>query len=73
MSRNWRNDANTGKVPSATLVDLTAAYVRENYEVRLNLNNATGKTWYAGGYQNSPNRVLPGAPRQVQVTFRYLF
>lgn len=69
----WLNDANTGKVPSATLVDLTAAYVKERYEVRLNVNNATDKAWYAGGYQNSPNRVLPGAPRQVLVTFRYLF
>ena len=26
-----------------------------------------------GGYQNSPNRVLPGAPRAACVTLRYNF
>jgi catecholate siderophore receptor len=69
----WLNDANTGKVPGATLVDLTAAWVQNSYEIRLNLNNVADKTWYVGGYQNSPNRVLPGPPRQVQVTLRYIF
>ena len=66
-------DTNNGRVPGYAAYDLTAAYVKPKYEVRLNLNNVTDKTYYVGGYQNVANRVLPGAPRQVQLTLRYLF
>jgi catecholate siderophore receptor len=69
----WLNDANTGEVPSYTVFDATAAYVQPNYEVRLNLYNLTDKTYYVGGYNNNPNRVLPGAPRSVSVAFLYRF
>jgi outer membrane receptor for ferric coprogen and ferric-rhodotorulic acid len=47
------------------------AWVQPNYEVRVNLNNVTDERYYYGGYQNSPNRVLPGAPRTVSLTARY--
>ena len=66
-------DGNNGKVPEAWIVDLTAAYVKANYEVRLNVANVADKTYYIGGYQNSPNRVLPGEPRTYSVTLRYTF
>jgi catecholate siderophore receptor len=69
----WLNDANTGEVPSYTLLDATAAYVQPSYEIRLNLYNLTDKTYYIGGYQNNPNRVLPGLPRAVSVGFLYRF
>ena len=69
----WLNDANTGEVPSYAVVDLTAAYVRPNYEIRLNVSNAADKTYYLGGYQNNPNRVIPGEPRTFAVQLRYLF
>ena len=69
----WLNDANTGEVPAAAIVDLTAAYVRPNYEIRLNVTNAADKTYYIGGYQNNPNRVLPGEPRTYAVQLRYMF
>ena len=59
----WLTDANNGSVPSYAVLDLTGAYVQKNYEVRLNLYNVTDKDYYAGGYQNAPNRVLPGQPR----------
>ena len=38
------------------------AKLAQRYEVRLNLYNLTDKNYYIGGYNNSPNRVLPGAP-----------
>ena len=69
----WLNDANTGKVPRYTAWDATVAYVQPSWELRLNVQNLTDETYYTGGYQNSPNRVLPGSPRAVAVTFRYLF
>lgn len=64
-------DANNGEVPSAWIVDLTAAYVKANYEVRLNVQNANDKTYYIGGYNNAANRVIPGEPRTYAVTLRY--
>ena len=66
-------DANNGKVPGNVIYDLTAAWVQPKYEVRVNLNNATDKVYYVGGYQNVANRVLPGMPRQLQVTLRFPF
>jgi catecholate siderophore receptor len=66
-------DANNGEVPAATIFDLTAAYVKPNYEVRLNVTNVSDKTYYVGGYNNNANRVLPGEPRTYSVTLRYSF
>jgi catecholate siderophore receptor len=67
----WLNDANTGKVPRYAVWDATLAYVQRSYEVRLNVYNLGDETYYLGGYQNSPNRVLPGSPRTVALTVRY--
>jgi catecholate siderophore receptor len=69
----WLTDANNGEVPSYTVFDATVAYVRPSYEIRLNVSNIGDKTFYTGGYNNSPNRVLPGAPRTVALTLRYIF
>jgi catecholate siderophore receptor len=72
-SSYWLNDANTGKVPAYHVLDATLAYVQKRYEVRLNLYNLADETYYYGGYQNNPNRVLPGAPFSGAVTVRYNF
>jgi catecholate siderophore receptor len=69
----WLNDANTGEVPGYTVLDATAAYVQRNYEIRVNLFNLTDKTYYVGGYNNTPNRVLPGAPLSASVGLLYRF
>jgi catecholate siderophore receptor len=69
----WLNDGNTGEIPAAAIVDLTAAYVKPGYEIRLNVSNAADRTYYLGGYQNNPNRVIPGEPRTYALQLRYLF
>lgn len=66
-------DANNGEVPAAAIYDLTAAYVKASYEVRLNVSNVTDKTYYIGGYNNAANRVIPGEPRTWSVTLRLTF
>ena len=66
-------DANNAKLPSYTVADATVAYVQKKYEVRVNLYNLADKGYYVGGYNNSPNRVLPGQPRAGAVTLRYNF
>jgi catecholate siderophore receptor len=69
----WLTDANNAKVPSYVVFDATAAYVQRKYEIRLNLFNVADELYYIGGYQNSPNRVLPGVPRSMALTMRYSF
>ena len=69
----WLNDGNTGKVPGNAQLDVTVAWVQPKWEVRFNANNITDDTYYVGGYQNNPNRVLPGAPRNYALTLRYAF
>ena len=55
------------------IIDLTAAWVKDNYEIRLNVANAADDTYYIGGYQNTPNRVIPGELRSYNITLRYSF
>lgn len=72
-SEKYLDDQNRGQLPGYTRVDATVAYVARNYELRLNLNNVFDEEYYYGGYNNNPNRVLPGQPREFQVTLRYNF
>jgi catecholate siderophore receptor len=72
-SGSYLTDTNNAKLPSYSVFDATVAYVQKKYEVRLNLYNLADKTYYVGGYNNSPNRVLPGQPRAGAVTLRYNF
>ena len=71
----WLTDTNIpgSTIPSYPVADATAAYVQRQYEVRLNVTNLGDKVYYTGGYNNAPNRVLPGYPRSAAVTFRYFF
>jgi catecholate siderophore receptor len=67
-----RNDAGT-KIPGYVVFDATAAYVQKQYEVRVNVYNLLDKFYYIGGYNNRPDRVLPGQPRVASLTVRYNF
>ena len=71
----WLTDSNIpgSQIPAYVVLDATFAYVTKRYEVRLNLYNVTDQQYYIGGYMNSPNRVLPGAPVSGSVTLRCFF
>jgi catecholate siderophore receptor len=71
----WLTDTNLpgSTIPSYVVFDATVAYVQQKYEIRLNLYNLADKTYYIGGYNNSPSRVLPGEPRSASLTLRYNF
>jgi catecholate siderophore receptor len=69
----WLDDQNRAEAPGYVRWDATVAYVQRKYDVRLNVFNVFDKTYYIGGYQNNPNRVLPGTPRSAMVTFNYRF
>ncbi|HTP96447.1 MAG TPA: TonB-dependent siderophore receptor [Burkholderiales bacterium] len=71
----WLTDQNLpgSQIPGYAVWDATAAYVQKKYEVRVNLFNLGDKVYYVGGYNNSPNRVIPGQPRAAALTVRYNF
>ena len=71
----WLTDANVpgSQLPSYVLVDAMVAYVQPKWEVRVNGYNLGDKTYYIGGYNNSPSRVIPGQPIYGNVTLTCRF
>jgi catecholate siderophore receptor len=71
----WLTDTNVpgSRIPGYAILDATLAYVTGRCEVRLNLYNLTDRRYFIGGYQNAPNRVLPGVPFSGAVSVRYEF
>jgi catecholate siderophore receptor len=67
------DDQSRAQIPDYVRWDAMLAYVQRQYELRFNVFNLTDELYYYGAYQNSPNRVLPGAPREAQVTLVYRF
>ena len=67
-----RNDPGT-QIPPYVVFDATVAYVQKQYEVRLNVYNVFDKFYYLGGYNNRPDRVIPGQPLFASLTLRYRF
>ena len=73
-SSSWfLDDQNRGEAPSYVRWDATVGYVQKKYDVRLNLFNIFDEVYYVGGYNNSPNRVIPGLPRSAMVSLNYRF
>lgn len=71
----WLTDTNVpdSQIPTYVVLDAMVGYVAPSWEVRINGYNLTDKTYYIGGYNNRPDRVLPGAPVSGAVTFTYRF
>lgn len=71
----WLTDTNLpgSQIPSYLVLDAMVGYVTPKWEVRVNGYNLTDETYYIGGYNNTPNRVLPGAPVSVSATFTWRF
>lgn len=69
----WLDDQNRGEAPSYVRWDATLAYVQRKYDVRLNVFNLTDEKYYVGGYNNSPNRVIPGLPLSGMLSVNYRF
>ncbi|MCW5300090.1 TonB-dependent siderophore receptor [Herbaspirillum lusitanum] len=64
---------NAVKLPSFTTVDM-AAYYRpspKGINVTLNLKNVLNKSYYISA--NNDSGIMPGSPRSVELTARYMF
>ena len=69
----WIDDGNRGRAPGYMRWDTMLGYVQKKYDVQLNIFNIFDEVYYLGGYQNNPNRVLPGQPRTAMLSMNYRF
>ena len=69
----WIDDGNKGRAPGYMRWDTMLGYVQKKYDVQLNIFNLFDEVYYLGGYQNNPNRVLPGQPRTAMLSMNYRF
>jgi len=69
----WLDDGNRGRAPGYMRWDTMVGYVQKKYDIQLNIFNIFDEVYYIGGYQNNPNRVLPGQPRTAMLSANYRF
>ena len=72
-SSRWIDDQNRAKVPSYLIWNAMVGWFQPRYDIQLNIINIFDEKYYPGGYQNNPNRVLPGQPLTGLLTLRYRF
>lgn len=58
-------------IPSVTRADLAFYYKWQKYDLAVNINNLTDRSYIAGG--DAPTDVVPGAPRKVTLSVRFPF
>ncbi len=72
-SSRWIDDQNRGKIPDYLIWNAMVGWFQPKYDVQFNVINIFDSKYYIGGYQNNPNRVLPGQPITGLLTLRYRF
>ncbi len=60
-------------LPAYLTGDLAASYLTGRYEFGVNLKNITDKKYIASSHGSNDNLILPGAPRELQVSMRVKF
>ncbi|HET7731307.1 MAG TPA: TonB-dependent receptor, partial [Usitatibacter sp.] len=69
----YANPGNTVTLAAYATVDAMVQYRVGPLELQLNLNNLADRRYTVSGHGSSPNLNLPGAPRNAQLTARYVF
>jgi catecholate siderophore receptor len=72
-TERWIDDQNRGKIPDYLIWNAMVGYFQPKYDIQFNVVNIFDTKYYPGGYQNNPNRVLPGQPLTGLLTLRYRF
>ena len=60
-------------LPSYVTADLAGSWRSGRYELGVNLKNATDKAHIVSSHGSNDNLILPGPPRQLQMTLRAKF
>ncbi|TAN09041.1 MAG: TonB-dependent siderophore receptor [Rhodanobacteraceae bacterium] len=70
-SRAFTSFSNAVVLPGFARADAMAYYQTPAYRIQLNLRNLLDRRYYATA--NGDNQIMPGAPREVSVSFRTKF
>lgn len=60
-------------LPSYLTADLAGYYKTKAYEIAVNLKNATDRKYSVSSHGSADNLILPGSPRQLQVSLTMRF
>lgn len=69
----WIDEQNRAKIPDYLIWSAMVGWFQPKYDIQFNVVNIFDTKYYVGGYQNNPNRVLPGQPLTGLLTMRYRF
>ena len=71
----WSGQSQVVRLPSYTLVDLSASYKKDNWLFRAVVKNATDATYFRANFTElfGSTVVLPEKPRSFQATIAYSF
>ena len=72
-SARWIDEQNRAKISGYMIWNAMIGYFQPRYDIQFNVVNIFDTKYYAGAYQNNPNRVLPGQPLTGLLTLRYRF
>ena len=73
MGERFTSLTNLVTLPAYLTGDLAGNYKTKGYEVSANLKNFTNKSYIVSSHGSNDNLILPGAPRELQVTLRMKF
>lgn len=73
MGERFTSLTNLVTLPAYLTGDLAGNYKTKGYEVGVNLKNFTNKSYIVSSHGSNDNLILPGAPRELQVTLRMKF
>lgn len=60
-------------LPSYVTADLAGYYKTRDYEIAVNLKNVTDRKYIVSSHGSADNLILPGSPRQLQVSLTVRF
>jgi len=73
VGKRFASLTNLVTLPAYLTGDLAASYLTGRYEFGVNLKNVTNKKYIASSHGSNDNLILPGAPRELQVSMRVKF
>lgn len=73
VGERYTSLTNLVTLPAYLTADLAAVYRAERYDVALNVKNVADRKYMVSSHGSNDNLILPGAPRQVQLTLRTRF
>ena len=73
VAARYASLTNLVTLPAYVTADLAGSYKTDRYELALNLKNIANKKHYVSAHGSVDNLIIPGPPRELQLTLRAKF